>query len=169
MTRRRVALVVLGSLLLATPSPGVARDLPAIVTLDGAGTIRPGLTPEEVERRLGTRLRRERFGVCTMAFFAPGIPARYAIFWRGRLGSLWFEGDIRTGRGIRIGSSLADVRAAYPRTSVRRDHYVRDARNVFVRRAHEPHWRLRFDVSPRGRVTRIAFGNWTVFLVEGCA
>jgi hypothetical protein len=31
------------------------------------------------------------------------------------------------------------------------------------------HWRLRFDVSPRGRVAQIASGDETLFYVEGCA
>jgi hypothetical protein len=166
---RRLAVAGLSALLLATPSLGGARRVPEVVTLDGAGTVRLGMTMTEVERRLGVRLRPERFGPCTMAFFGSGIPPRYAIFWRGRLGSLWFEGRIRTGRGIRVGSTFAELRSAYPHATVRRDHYVRAARNVFVRRARAPHWRLRLDVSPRGRVTRIAHGNWTVFLVEGCA
>lgn len=167
--RPRVLLVALASLLLTSPAPGAVRDLPGVVTLDGAGSVRPGLTLREVERRLGVPLRAERFGACTMAFFGPGNPARYAIFWRGRLGSVWFEGGVRTDRGIRIGSRMSELRKAYPRALVRRDYYDHAARNVFVRRARAPHWRLRFDVSPEGRVTRIAFGNRTVFLVEGCA
>jgi hypothetical protein len=166
---RRVLVAGLATLLLATPTVGGTRQVPEVVTLDGAGTVRPRMTMTEVERRLGVRLRSERFGPCTMAFFGSGIPPRYAIFWRGRLGSLWFEGRIRTDRGIRLGSTFAELRRAYPRALVRRDHYVRAARNVFVRRTQPPHWRLRFDVSPQGRVTRIAHGNWTIFLVEGCA
>jgi hypothetical protein len=123
----------------------------------------------QVERRFGVDLRPERFGTCTMAFFGSGVVPKYAIFMRGRLGSLWFEGGARTGRGIRIGSTFTELRQAYRDIQVRKDHYVSTARNVFVRRARSPHWRLRFDVSPEGRVTRVAFGDWTVFLVEGCA
>lgn len=166
---RRGGVAGLAALLLATPAPSGAREVPEAVTLDGVHAVRPGMTMTEVERRLGVPLRPERFGPCTMAFFGSGIPPRYAIFWRGRLGSLWFESRVRTDRGIRVGSTFAELRTAYPRAEVRRDHYVRAARNVFVRRARAPHWRLRLDVSPQGRVTRIAHGNWTVFLVEGCA
>lgn len=166
---RAAALVALAACLAVVPavaSPGHDRWL---VTLDGVRGVRPGLSEAEVERRLGVTLHPERFGSCTIAFFGSGTDRSHAILWRGRLGSLWFEGDARTDRGIRIGSSFRQLRRTYPRSTIRKDYYVPAARNVFVRRTRAPHWRLRFDVSPEGRVTRIAFGNWTVFLVEGCA
>ncbi len=115
---------------------------------------------QEVERRLGTDLRPERFGMCTMAFFGSGAVEDHGIFWKGRLGSLWFERGARAARGgIRICSRLSELRRAYELVSIRGDYYLPPTRNVFVRRERPPHWRLRVDVSPAGRVTRIAFGN----------
>ena len=155
----------------AAPSvAGWSLGVPSLVTLDGVGGVRPSMNVGQVERRFGVDLRLENLGTdCKPAFFRSAPVRGYAIFIRGRLGSLWFERGAVTGRGIRIGSSLAELRRAYRRVDVRKDKYVPAARNIFVRRARAPHWRLRFDVSPRGRVTRIAFGDSTVFLVEGCA
>ena len=92
-----------------------------------------------------------------------------AVFVRGRLGSLWFDRGVIAGRGIAIGASLAALRRAYRTLEIRRDPAVAGTRNAFVRRARAPHWRLRFDLSPQGRVTQIAFGNQSVLLADGCA
>ena len=92
----------------------------------------------------------------------------HAIFVRGRLGSLWFDRGVLAGRGIGIGSTLPALRRAYRRLEVRPDPAVPGARSVFVRRTRAPHWRLRFDLSPRDRVTRIAFGDGSVLLADGC-
>ncbi len=169
--RRAVSLLVLlVAIAAASPAGGSSAHVPSLVTLDGVGVVRPAMTVDQVERRFGVDLRLEDLGTdCMPAFFGSGGVKGYAIFIRGRLGSLWFEQGARTGRGIRIGSTFAELRRAYRRIEVRKDHYVPAARNVFVRRMRAPHWRLRFDVSPKGRVTRIAFGDRTVYLVEGCA
>ena len=73
--------------------------------------------------------------------------------------SLWFDRGVIAGRGVAIGASFAALKRAYRTLEIRRDAYVPGARNVYVRRTRAPHWRLRFDVSPQGRVTRIAFGD----------
>jgi len=124
----------------------------------------------QVEERFGVDLRLDDLGTnCKPASVRSGRIRGYAIFISGKLGSLWFERAAHTSRGIRIGSTLSELLRAYPRVAIRKDHYVPKARNVFVRRTRAPRYRLRFDVSPGGRVTRIAFGDSTVFLVEGCA
>jgi hypothetical protein len=162
---------VLGALALQTvvAADGASGPVPGLVTLEGVGGVVPGMSQEQVESRFGVRLRMDRFGRCAVGFLPTAAVKGYAIFWRGKLGSIWFERGARTDRGVRIGSTFAQLRRAYGRIMVRKDYYNPQARNVFVRRERQPHWRLRFDVSSARRVTRIAFGNWTVFLTEGCA
>jgi hypothetical protein len=163
---RVLALVVL---VLAVAAPAAAAPP---VTLHGFGGAMPGMTVQQVESTLGVDLDVQTLGPggsCgTATLGMPGVRG-YALFLHGRLGSLWFDRRVRTDVGIRIGSSLAALRAAYPKLRSRPNKYVPNARDYFVRRPDPPHWRLRFDVSPRGKVTSIAFGNTTVFLVEGCA
>jgi hypothetical protein len=59
---------------------------------------------------------------------------------------------------------------AYPVLGSRPDRYIHGGRQYFLRRKRLPHWQLRFDVSPRKRVTQIVFGEGvSVRLDEGCA
>ena len=149
-----------------------AGGLPAPLTLDGVAGVRPGLSERQVEARWGIDFRLEdEFGLeCQPAPVRAGTLEGYAVFIRGRFGAVFLRRGAVTGEGIRIGSPLADVRRAYGRRLTSRPNkYTPGARDFFVRRARAPHWQLRMDVSPRGRVTQIAFGDDAVRLVEGCA
>jgi hypothetical protein len=166
-----VRLVALAALLLALAARA-ATAAPPPATLDRFDGVVPRMSVAQVERALGVELDVQTLpgSSCgTAPFRLPGGVAGYALFLHRRLGSLWFDRGARTDRGIRIGSSVAALRRAYPRLRSRPDKYVPGARSYFVRRAKAPHWRLRFDVSAKGKVTAIAFGGDSVFLVEGCA
>lgn len=162
-------LVAIAVAALALAAPAAAATPP--VTLDGFDGVTPGMTAQQVESELGVDLDLQILPGSNCGTASLGLPGLrgYALFLDGRLGSLWFERGVRTDRGVRIGSTLADVRAAYPKLRSRPNKYVPKARDYFARRLEAPHWRLRFDVSPKGKVTSIAFGNASVFLVEGCA
>ena len=146
--------------------------LPSTMTLDGVGGIRPGSSEREVERRWGVELELDyAFGAqCAPArLSAPGVTG-YVIFRNGRFGAVFLRKGGRTGRGIRIGSTLAQLRAAYGSLLTSRpNEYTPGARDYFVTRARRPHWQLRFDVSPRGRIVEMGFGDRSVRLVEACA
>jgi hypothetical protein len=161
--------LALGLALALAPAAGAA--LPARVTLAGGGGVVPGMTPAVVARRwdLGLRLDTEFGFRCQTAVVKAGPMRGYALFERRRFGSVFFDAGAVTGRGIRIGSTRADLVRAYGRALTSRpDAYDPRAVNYFVRRAGAPRRELRFDVV-RGRVRRIAFGNHTVRSTEGCA
>ena len=166
-----VLIVTVGLALAVVPTAASAPDfVPSIVTLDGVGDVTPGQSVAQVERRFGIDLRPETISPgCAQASFRSGPVRGHALFLRGRLGSLWFDRGVIAGRGIAIGASFAALKRAYRTLEIRRDAYVPAARNVYVKRTRAPHWRLRFDVSPQGRVTRIAFGDRSVYRTEGCA
>ena len=160
---------VLCGLALIPVAESSSKFVPSIVTLDGVGDVRPGLAVTQVEQRFEIDLRPAVFSPgCTRALFRSDMVRGNAIFVRGQLASLWFDRGVIAGRGIGIGASLAAIRRAYRQLEIRRDLELPGVRNVFVKRTRAPHWRLRFDLSPQGRVTRIAFGNQTLLLADGC-
>ena len=66
---------------------------------------------------------------------------------RGRFGAVFFRNGAVTGRGIRIGSTLAELRRA-TRAQLPAGQIFHGGRNYFLRRARAPHWEFRVDVSP---------------------
>jgi hypothetical protein len=146
---------------------------PARMTLEGVAGARPGMSVEAVSGAWELRLRPtyEVRPSCGQAFIDERGLEGYAIFSpRERFGALFLRKGAVTRKGIRIGSTLAQLRRAYATLTSRPDRYVHGGRNYFLRRARPPHWQLRFDVGPGKRVTQIAFGNReSVRLDEGCA
>jgi hypothetical protein len=168
----RLALVVAFALVVAG---GAAAGIgtPARVNVDGVGGVRPGMSVAAVSAAWGVSLRPDyevRPNCGTARIPRPGIVGHAIFMPRGRFGAVFFRKGAVTGRGIRIGSTLAQLRRAYPKLTSRPDRYIHGGRNYFLRRAQPPHWELRIDVSPKKRVTQIAWGELaSVRLDEGCA
>jgi hypothetical protein len=145
----------------------------ARVTLDGVGGARPGMSVAAVSAAWDMPLRPSyevRPGCGTARIARPGIVGQAIFMPRGRFGAVFFRKGAVTGRGIRIGSTLAQLRRAYPKLSSRPDRYIHGGRNYFLRRPQPPHWELRVDVGPGKHVTQIAWGERaSVHLDEGCA
>ena len=164
---------MLASTLAAAGAATAGLITPARVTLDGVGGARPGMNVAAVSAEWGVPLRPnyEVRPTCgTARIERPGIVGHAIFMPRRRFGAVFFQNGAVTGRGIRIGSTLAQLLRAYPKLSSRPDRYMHGSRNYFLRRARAPHWELRVDVSPEKRVTQIAFGERaSVRLDEGCA
>lgn len=130
------------------------------------------MTAGQVEARWGVKLRLNRAASpgCATAIVRRGGMSGYALFENDRFGAVWFDKGAATPAGIRIGSTVGALRKAYGfRLGSRRNLYTPGARDYFLRSPSRPHWELRFDASPRGRITEIAFGNRAVRYVEGCS
>jgi hypothetical protein len=159
--------------LAAGPTAAAALQPPALITLDGIGGAVPGMSAGQVDSLWGVRLAlagSKGFPGCKTATVARGGIRGGVLFQDGRWRAAWFSRGIRTPSGIRIGSTLAELRRAYG-SRLTREHalYARDLWLYYLRRTREPHWLLRFDVST-DRVQRIGFGeSGYVIAQEGCA
>ena len=167
------AVLVLGVAVVAGSTAIAGLRSPVRITLDGVGGARPGMSIAAVSAKWDVPLRPnyEVRPTCgTARIERAGMVGEVIVMPRGRFGAVFFRKGAVTGKGIRIGSTLAQLRRAYPELSSRRDPYIHGARNYFLHRARAPHWELRFDVSARNRVTQIAFGERAaVRVTEGCA
>jgi hypothetical protein len=165
--------LVLAAGAVAVGAADAALRPPALMTLEGVAGAQPGMSVAAVSARWDIRLRPgyEVRPTCGQAFLRRSKLTGYAIFMpRGRFGAVFLREGAVTGRGIRIGTTLTQLRRAYATLTSRPDRYVHGGRHYFLRRSRRPHWELRFDVSPAKRVTQIAFGNRdSVRLDEGCA
>jgi hypothetical protein len=173
VARELRVIAVLATTLVVAGAAAAGLSTPARVTLDGVGGVRPGMSVAAVSAKWGVPLRPnyEVRPTCGTAHVErPGILGHAIFMPRGRFGAVFFQKGAVTGRGIRIGSTLAQLRRAYPKLSSRPDRYLHGSRNYFLRRVRAPHWELRVDVSPERRVTQIAWGaRASVRLDEGCA
>src|SRR5687768_12038275 len=131
------AVFVLASTLAAAGAAAAGLSTPARVTLDGVGGARPGMSVAAVSAEWGVSLRPnyEVRPTCgTASIERPGIVGQAIFMPRGRFGAVFLRKGAVTGRGIRIGSTLAQLRRAYPRLSSRPDRYIHGGRNYFLRR-----------------------------------
>jgi hypothetical protein len=146
---------------------------PLRLSFDGAAGVRPGMSVAAVSARWGIRLRPdyEVRPTCGEARIGVAGIVGDAIFMpRGRFAGVFLRRGVVTDRGIRIGSTLAEVRRAYPLLTSRSHRFLHGTREYFARRSVAPHWELRIDVAPSRRVTQIAFGTRAAMrLDEGCA
>jgi hypothetical protein len=170
---RAIALVAVITLAAAGAATAALRT-PVRVTLDGVAGARPGMSAADVSTRWVIDLRpnyevRPSCGEAELRG-AAGI-AGHAIFMpRDRFGAVFLRQGAVTGRGIRIGSNLAEVRRAYRSMTSRPSRYLHGQREYFVRRLTTPHWELRIDVDAGKHVVQIVFGTHAaVRLDEGCA
>jgi hypothetical protein len=164
---------VVAAALVLSGAAWAALDAPARVTLDGIAGARPGMTAAQVSQRWGLRVRPsyEVRPDCGQAMIErPGLRGSALFTPRDRFGAVFLRRGAVTGKGIRMGSTLAQLRDAHGTLPSRPDRYVHGGRQYFLRRKRAPHWELRFDVGPGKRVTQIAFGRHdAVRLDEGCA
>jgi hypothetical protein len=147
---------------------------PFRLSFDGSAGARPGMSVAAVSARWGIRLRadyevRPTCGEARIEGVA-GIVGHAVFMPRGRFAGVFLRRGVVTDRGIRIGSTLAEVRRAHPSLTSRSHRFLHGTREYFARRSVAPHWELRIDVAPSRRVTQIAFGTHAaVRLDEGCA
>jgi len=139
-----------------------AAGLTAPMTLAGVGGVAPGMTASQVQRVWAVPVVPTGKGPCKMARIATGGARGYALFLNGRLGAGFFTAGIKRDRGIGVGSTFDELRAAYGEALFWPAPDSRTGFHVYSKPRYLGDGRtLRFDVDPgkTGLVTQIGIGG----------
>jgi hypothetical protein len=140
---------------------------------EGYGPVRIGMTPAEVERALGAPLQLDspdpalcRYGV------SASIPGVRVMIENDRVARIDLArgGEARTDRGLGLGDSAAQVRAAYGSTLEESLHKYVPPPAGYLESWNSGGTRgVRYEIDERGRVSAVYAGGPAVRYVEGCA
>jgi hypothetical protein len=160
-------------------TPPVAGD---VLTAQGFGPLRIGMTRPEVEAALGKDADPNSVGgpdpdSCDMFRPARAPEGMLVMVEDGVLTSIWLisNAGVVTDRGIGVGAAPADVKKAYGTALTAQPHKYQDAPAeyllVWTSADHDsPAARgLKYEVSVDGQVTSIAAGGPSIGYVEGCS
>ncbi|HYC94868.1 MAG TPA: hypothetical protein VEB39_04135 [Sphingomicrobium sp.] len=164
----------------AVPVPSRAeRPAPSYdwkLTPAGWGPVRIGMSREQVTKALQVELQGDAFdnqGSCIELFPASEeLKGIYFMFQDGKLSriSVVETGKITTPRGIRVGATADEVRAAYGDKLQTEPHHYIDLPAEYLTYWLRPKARgVRFETDAQRKVETIHAGNDSIQLVEGCA
>lgn len=162
------------AMLLAAAAPAPLPDWK--LTPAGWGPVRIGMSREQVSKALDVELEGEAFdneGSCIELFPASkALQGTYFMFLDGKLSriSVVDPGEIKTPRGIHVGSTAEEVRQAYGEKLMAEPHHYVDLPAEYLTYWLRPDERgVRFETDADGKVQTIHAGNGSIQLVEGCA
>jgi hypothetical protein len=154
---------------LAQPSRAIPAD--ARITPAGLGPVRIGMAEAEVTRILGVPLEGEELTEGCRETVAAGLDGVTFMFEQGRLTRISVYGSSRltTPRGIGIGASEAQVRAAYGRGLVSETHeYLGEPAKYLTFWLRPEASGVQFVTDERRRVDTIHAGTASIRYIEGC-
>ena len=167
------------------PAPAPATPRPAadnVLTANGFGPLRIGMTTAEIEAALGADANPNAVGGADPASCDMFHPARapeglMVMTNGGALASVWLTraSAVATDRGFRIGDEASAVKAAYGASAVMVPHKYESAPSeyitVWATADHTgPAARgLKYEIGQDGKVKSIAGGGPSIEYVEGCA
>lgn len=166
--------LLLLAVLLSSAAPAPTYDWK--LTPAGWGPVRIGMSRDQVSKALKVELQGDAFdneGSCIELFPASEqLTGTYFMFLDGKLSriSVVEASRISTPRGIRVGATADEVRAAYGEKLQAEPHYYSDLPAEYLTYWLKPKARgVRFETDAERKVQTIHAGNDSIQLVEGCA
>ncbi|MGH6658112.1 MAG: hypothetical protein ACREBK_04620 [Sphingomicrobium sp.] len=161
--------------LLAAPACAGAAPDPWVLTVDGLGPVRIGMTIAEVEKAIGGKLEGDAIesdDICVEKDSKAGPPGIGYMFEDKKLVRISIgEGStILTPRGIGYGASAADVRRAYGAKLESEPHAYAGPPAEYL-----TYWTIKgkrgwnFETDEKRRVQVIFAGTQAIQYIEGCA
>lgn len=167
-------LLITGLALLLTAA-GPAPNYDWKLTPSGWGPVRIGMNRHQVENALKTKLEGEALdkGSCLDLYSSDErLEGLYFMFIEGKLSriSAWDTSIVATPRGIHVGSTADEVRAAYGSVLQAEPHHYVGAPAEYLTFWLIPQKSgVRFETDLSGKVETIHVGNDTIQYIEGCA
>ena len=162
------------ALMLTAAAPAPSYDWK--LTPAGWGPVRIGMTRSQVEAALKLKLEGEAFdnqGSCIDLYSSDEkLTGLYFMFLDGKLSrvSASDRSSVKTPRGIGVGASADDVRAAYGDKLQSETHHYLDLPAEYLTFWLTPNKSgVRFETDQQRKVETIHAGNDSIQLIEGCA
>lgn len=174
-----------------TPAPDPAPAPPArpaadVLTAEGFGPLRIGMTRAEVETALGSSSSPEAVGgqdreACDIFHPARAPQGMTVMVENGVLTSIWLNSGstLKTDRGFGVGDAATAIKAAYGPTATASPHKYSDAPAEYITswsvggapgHVQDPAARgVSYHIGTDGRAERVAAGGPSIQYVEGCA
>jgi hypothetical protein len=179
----RMLLAAIFAIWFVTAATALSPVVPPAVTVEGYGPVKFGMTLAEAERALGAKLTmyylEEDPKACGTGRRADGRNADvYYMVEDGRVARVEVvtldtgtptSPPVRTVKGIGLGSTEAEVKAAYPGVKVEPHPYLEDAGHTMVVKSADGKRAFIFDTDTK-RVIAFRAGVYPqVGYIEGCA
>lgn len=161
--------IALSSVVLALLPPHASAASDAwVLSEKGYGPLHTGMSKSALKRRVGATAEEGQVGACEQIDLVdhPGV---VVMFEQGKLARVTIHSDIKTDRGIGLGSEEAVVRAAYAPLQVE-PHAYSDPPAAYL-----TYWRvptrqgIRFETDEARKVSVIHVGDDSIRLLEGCS
>lgn len=162
------------AILLTAAAPAPTYDWK--LTPAGWGPVRIGMTRTQAEKALKIQLEGEAFdneGSCIELYSSDAkLAGLYFMFLDGRLSrvSAGDKSAIKTPRGMGVGSTADEVRAAYGEKLHAEPHHYLDLPAEYLTYWLKPEKSgVRFETDAQRKVETIHAGNDSIQYIEGCA
>lgn len=175
-SRRRFRVCVqplLATIVMMTFTLATQAAAPWRLSSRGYGPVRVGMTLEEAQTRMGTRLKPSEDmpmdPSCDYVYSSRSDEKLSFMVQRGRIAHVSVASTtVQTISGVMVGESAARLKAMFGRRlEIRPHHYDAGAFYYFVWET-DRHYGVKFEVSG-GKVTMMHGGDGSIELVEGCA
>lgn len=145
-----------------------------VLTVEGLGPVKIGMTRAQVARALKATLRGEAIESLDQCVEQNlrGLPGVTFLFEDKRLNriSVHRPSQIRTPRGIGVGATATQIKRAYgPRLKAENHHYVGAPAEYLTYWTRPKQRGVRFETATNRRAEIIHAGGQSITYIEGCA
>jgi hypothetical protein len=169
-------ILALGACQQDPPAPGPTDPVAPQLSAEGYGPVRIGMTVAEAQTAFGAELHPGgALEPETCETYAPlpdaGHDGIRFMAQEGRITRISDHGtpNVRTAQGVGVGSTDAEIRAAYPNAIEAPAKYDPPPAHSLTVWTVPDESGLRFEVSAEGVVTTVHAGGESIQLVEGCS